>query len=339
VELQSERVEVLSRQLVANQERLAKINGLTMAGSVVCTGLGLAAILSFAGSAVVRGELAGPLLVMLLLFAAASFEAATGMPAALQLLPGCQESMRRILELADTPAPVAEPCSPLLPPTGFGIDFADLSFSYRPGEPVLEHFFLTIAPGERVALAGPSGCGKSSVIELLLCFRPCQGRITIGNIDVQQLASDDLLALVAVVRQQPHLFNSTIRANILLAKPSASEEELQRVLADVALSDWVASLPEGVETRVGEGGNAVSGGEARRIALARALLKDAPILILDEPTEGLDLATERKVVARLTERLQGKTVLIISHRPTCLELADRVVWMPRLGTPSAVMGT
>lgn len=327
VELQTARVELLSKQLVAKQERLAGINGLTMAGGVVCAGLGLVAILAFAGSAVGSGELAGPLLVMLLLFAAASFEAAAGMPTALQLVPGCRESIRRVRELADAPHPVPEPAHPAALPTGSGIVINDLSFAYYPEQPVLEHFSLSIPSGERVALAGPSGCGKSSVVELLLRFRPYQGSITIGGTEVRDLASDDLLRQMAVVPQRPHLFNSTIRANILLANPEVSDKELHLALEDALLADWITSLPEGLETRVGEGGKAVSGGEARRIALARALVKDAPIFILDEPTEGLDLATERLVIARLAKRLQGKTVLIITHRPTCLELAERVVWL------------
>lgn len=327
VELQAARVEKLSSQLVAEQEKLAKINGLTMAGGVVSAGLGLVAILAFAGPAVGSGTLSGPLLVMLLLFAGASFEAAAGMPNALQLLPGCREAIRRIRQLADAPLPVPEPLHPEALPSGYGIALHDVSFAYDPAAPVLEHFSLSIRESERVALAGPSGCGKSSVAELLLRFRPYQGSITLGGIEVQDLASDDLLQLIAAVPQRPHLFNTTIRANILLANPDATEEQLRQALEDAVLTDWVTSLPEGLETRVGEGGSAVSGGEARRIALARALLKDAPIVILDEPTEGLDLATEEKVVARLATLLVGKTVLIITHRPACLVLADRVVWM------------
>lgn len=327
VELQTARVEKLSSDLISEQEKLARINGLTLAGGVVCAGLGLAGILATAGPAVANGALSGPLLVMLILFAAASFEAAAGMPMALQLLPGCRESIRRIRELADAPHPVPEPTHALKPPSNDGIVLDHVTFSYDPLQTLLKNFSLRIDQGERVALAGPSGCGKSSVVELLLRFRPYQGSITIGGTEVRDLPSDDLLQLIAAVPQRPHLFNSTIRENLLLANPDASDKELQQALEDAALTDWVASLPKGLETRVGEGGSAVSGGEARRIALARALIKDAPILILDEPTEGLDLATEKKVIERLGTRLTGKTVLIITHRPACLALANRSVWM------------
>jgi ATP-binding cassette subfamily C protein CydC len=332
VELQAARVEKLSAQLVAEQEKLARINGLALAGGVICAGLGLAGVLAGAGAAVGSGTLAGPLLVMLLLFAGASFEAAAGMPTALQLVPGCRASIRRIRELADAPLPVPEPTIPAPLPSGYGIVFKDVAFAYDPALPVLQDFSFTIRAGERLALAGPSGSGKSSIAELLLRFRPYSGSISIGGSEVRDLASDELLRLLAAVPQRPHLFNSSIRANILLAHPEATETEMQQALADTLLADWVAGLPEGLETRVGEGGSAVSGGEARRIALARALLKEAPIVILDEPTEGLDLVTEEKVIARLTTRLAGKTVLIISHRPACLKLADRVVWMSPHGS-------
>lgn len=327
VELQATRVETISQQLVAEQEKLARINGLTLAGGVLCAGLGLAGVLTAAGPAVGSGALAGPLLVMLLLFAAASFEATAGMPAALQLLPGCREAIRRIREVADAPCPVPEPDQPLPLPSGDGIVLRAVNFAYDPARPVLENFSLDIALGERVALAGPSGCGKSSVAELLLRFRPYQGSITLGGMELRDLNGDELRSLIATVPQRPHLFNTTLRDNLLLAAPFATETQLQQALDDTLLFDWITSLPEGLETRVGEGGSAISGGEARRIALARALLKDAPILILDEPTEGLDLVTEEEMVARLATRLAGKTVLIISHRPVCLNLADRTVWM------------
>lgn len=331
VELQAARVEQISTQLVAEQEKLAGISGLTLAGGVVCAGLGLTGVMVAAGPEVGNGSLAGPLLVMLLLFAGASFEAAAGMPMALQLLPGCRAAIRRIRELADAPLPVPEPEQPAALPSGYDIVCQDVTFAYDPALPVLQDLSFIIREGERLALAGPSGSGKSSVVELLLRFRPYAGSITIGGSEVRELASDDLLRLIAAVPQRPHLFNSTIRANLLLAKPEATDAELQQALTDASLADWVASLAEGLETRVGEGGRAVSGGEARRIALARALLKDAPIVVLDEPTEGLDLLTEEKVVARLSARLKGKTVLVISHRPACLALADRVVWLAPLG--------
>lgn len=328
VERQAAQVDRLSAELIAEQERLAGINGLTLGGGITCSGLGVAAMLAIGSLAVTEGVLNGPVLVMLLLFAAAAFEAAGALPSALQLMPAAKEAIRRILELADAPPPVPEPCQPAALPGTTDISFLDVSSSYDPARPVLHNFTLRIPAGGRVALVGPSGAGKSTVVELLLRFRDYGGSITVGGVELRDLAADDLYRLIAAVPQRPHLFNATIGENILVGRSGAGEDDLAGVLEDAGLSAWVAGLPQGLETPVGEGGSAVSGGEARRIALARALLKGAPILLLDEPTEGLDAVTEQQVITRLTERIKGTTVLIITHRPACLALADRVVRLP-----------
>jgi ATP-binding cassette, subfamily C, bacterial CydC len=326
LERQAAQVSALSEQLVAEQQRLGRIGGLSLAGSVACGGLGVAAVLAVGSFSLVNGLLTGPDLVMLLLFAAAAFEAAATLPGALQQIPAAREASRRIRELADAPLPVPDPPLPAAPlPLSTGICFRNVSFSYVPALPVLQGFNLSVPAGGRVALIGPSGIGKSSIAELLLRFRDYHGSITVGGTEIRDLVADDLRRMIAAVPQRPHLFNSTIRENILLGKPGASDELLQQALADAGLAAWVAGLPLGLDTAVGEGGSALSGGEARRVALARALLKDAPILLLDEPTEGLDAATEQDVVARLALRTRGKTVVIITHRPACLVLAERVV--------------
>lgn len=328
VERQAAQVDRLSAELVAEQERLAGIGGLTLGGSIACSGLGVAAVLAVGSLAVTDGLLNGPALVMLLLFAAAAFEAAGALPPALQLMPSAKEAVRRILELADALPPVPEPRTPAALPGATDIRFFDVSSSYDPARPVFRGFTLQIPAGGRVALVGPSGVGKSTVVELLLRFRDYSGSITVGGVELRDLAAEELYRLIAAVPQRPHLFNATIRENVLVGRYGAGEDDLAGVLEDAGLSAWVAGLPQGVETPVGEGGSAVSGGEARRIALARALLKGAPILLLDEPTEGLDAATEQQVVTRLAERTKGTTVLIITHRQACLALADRVVRLP-----------
>lgn len=327
-ERQAARVDELSARLVAEQERLGALGGLTLAGGVACGGLGVAAVLYAGSTSVAAGLISGPALVMLVLFAAAAFEAAGGMPAALQLVPAAREAVRRIRELADAPVPVPDPSLPESLPAGTGIAFRDVSSAYDPALPVLNGFNLEIPPGGRVALTGPSGIGKSTVAEILLRFRDYAGSVTVGGAEIRYLAAEELRGLMAVVPQRPHLFNATIRENIMVGNPGAGDDALRRALEDSGLAAWVAALPVGVETPVGEGGSAVSGGEARRIALARALVKDAPILVLDEPTEGLDAGTEGEVVARLAARTVGKTVLVITHRPACLALADRVVRLP-----------
>lgn len=326
-ERQASSVDDLSYRLVTAQERLGSIGGLILAGGVACGGLGVAAVLFAGSTSVAAGIIAGPVLVMLVLFSAAAFEAAGGMPAALQLVPAAREAARRIRELADAPVPVPDPPVPERLPAGTGIVFRNVSCAYDPALPVLKGFSLEIPAGERVALAGPSGSGKSTVAEILLRFRDYAGSVTVGGVEISRLAADDLREMIAAVPQRPHLFNATIRENLLAGNPKAGDAELRRALEDACLAAWVDALPLGLDTPVGEGGGAVSGGEARRIALARALVKDAPILLLDEPTEGLDAATERQVVARLAARTVGKTVLVITHRPACFALAGRVVRM------------
>jgi ATP-binding cassette subfamily C protein CydC len=328
IQRQAERVDDLSSRLVAEQQHLGNINALTLALASACGGLGMAGVLAVAGPRVAEGLLSGPALVMLLLFSGAALEAAGSLPAALQMAPPVAESLRRIFQLTGAPPPVAEPLRPEPLPAQTEIVFRDVSCTPAAGPPLLRGFSLHVPAGTRVALLGPSGSGKSTVMALLLRFRDYGGSITLGGTELRCLASDQARRLFSALPQQPHLFNATIGENILLARPEASQEELWLALADSGLSRWVEGLPQGLDTPVGEGGCKISGGEARRIALARALLKDAPLLLLDEPTEGLDVETEREMVARLAERTRGKTVLLATHRPACLAMADRVVRLP-----------
>ena len=327
VEKHAAAVDELSTRLIAEQDRLAAVNAGNLAALLLAAGTGGAALLLVCAAQVHAGELTGPQLVMLLLFAAAVFEAAGGMPAALQLLPAAAESCRRITELSAAELPVAEPLSPQALPDSFSLSMQNVSFSYDGDREVLCGFNLELPPGSRVALTGDSGSGKSTVAEVLLRFRDYRGSITLGGRELQSLAADDLRLLIAALPQQPHIFNTTIRENILLANPQATAADIVSVLHDAMLDEWVATLPDGLDTRVGEGGCAVSGGEARRIAVARTLLKDAPLVILDEPTEGLDSETERKLLERIDRRLHGKSLLIITHRPAPLAIVDRVVRM------------
>lgn len=322
---QARRVEGLYAKIAAGQRHLGGINGLAVGGVVTAGGIALAVLLAVASAEVYRGSLSGPELVMMLLFAAASFEGIAPLAAALQTLPATSATAGRLVELSSTHIPVAEPASPAMPSTGHGIVFRNVSFAYGDGAEVLSDFSLTVPQGARVALTGPSGRGKSSIVELLLRFRPYSGSITIGGRELRDIAGDRIPELITAAPQRPHLFNGSIRANILLGAPDAGAESIRAALEDSGLSAWVGTLPDGLDTAVGVAGSAVSGGEARRIALARMLLHDAPIVLLDEPTEGLDAVTEAFVVSRLKKRLQGKTVLLITHRPACLAMADSVV--------------
>ena len=332
VERQAAAVDDLSAHVITEQERLGRVNGLSLAGMALFAGSGVAAVLLTGSMQVVSHQIPSPNLVMLLLFSAAIFEAAGLLPAALLMLPAARESASRIFELADATIPV--PDNPLSRdmPTDSGICFKNVSASYLPGKPVVRNISLAVPAGGSLVLTGTSGVGKSLLLEILLRFRNYEGSITVGGIEIRDMSKETLVGMIAAVPQRPHLFNSTIRDNILLGNPSADEEQLQQALRDSCLDVWVAGLPLGLETAVGINGSAVSGGEARRIALARALLKGTPILLLDEPTEGLDAATEREVVSRLNGRLRasgGTTLLVVSHRPACQKLGDSVIRLER----------
>lgn len=322
---QADKVEALYAEIAKGQRRLGGINGVAIGGVVTAGGITLAALLVIAAFEVSRGVISGPELVMLLFFSAASFEGIAPLAAALQAFPATSATARRLVELAAVPPPVPEPITPLPPVQGYDVVFRDVAFAYCAGVEVLTDFSLTIQEGSRVALTGRSGVGKSSILELLLRFRPYCGRITIGGTELRDIFSHQIPFLITAVPQRPHLFNGSIRANILLGCPDANSDRIREALADSGLATWVEGLPDGLDTLVGVAGSAVSGGEARRIALARMLLHDAPIVLLDEPTEGLDEAMELEVVSRLTKRLHGKTVLLITHRAACLALAERVI--------------
>ncbi|MGE3259143.1 MAG: thiol reductant ABC exporter subunit CydC [Geobacter sp.] len=322
-EHQAAEVERLSAELIKRQVSLGRLAGLSGAGLVSLAGLALVLVALVLIPEVSQQQVSGPQLVMLLLFTAAVFEGVGPLSHALQLLPATIQSVERIRELADAPPALPE-SEIFIQPEGYRIELQGVSCSYGGGPAVLEQFCLTLAEGERVAVVGVSGSGKSTLVELLLRFRNYQGSITIGGVELRDCATDELNRLLVALPQAPHLFNATIRDNILLGR-TLSDQQLSELVEDCGLDAWIATLPLGLDTPVGETGSSVSGGEARRIALARTLVTDAPVVLLDEPTEGLDGATEQLVVQRLHKRLAGRSVLVVTHRPTVLALAQRVV--------------
>jgi ATP-binding cassette subfamily B protein len=246
---------------------------------------------------------------------------------------------------AETPA-VADPAAPrTLPPGGAGtIALRDVRFAY-PGsrEEVLRGVDLDIEAGRTLALVGPSGAGKSTLAQLLLrFFDPMQGRIELDGIDLRELGLDALRRRIALVSQDTYLFNGTLAENIRLARPEASDVEVARAVDRAALGTFVAGLPDGLATRVGERGVQLSGGQRQRVAIARAFLKDADILVLDEATSHLDAASERQVHAALEALSRGRTTLVIAHRLSSLRSADRVAVLvegrvAELGTHDALV--
>jgi ABC-type multidrug transport system fused ATPase/permease subunit len=207
------------------------------------------------------------------------------------------------------------------------VSLEDVTARYSPAEaPVLLGFDLRLEPGERLALVGPSGSGKTTVTNLLLRFLdPENGSVRLAGRDLPEYRQEDVRATYALAGQEAHVFGSTIRANLLLARPDATESDLHLALRQAHLDEWVASLPEGLDTLVGEDGRRLSGGQRQRLTIARALLSAAPVLVLDEPTAHLDPPTAQAVVDDAFAAAGDRSVLLITHRPEGLDLVDGVV--------------
>ena len=242
-------------------------------------------------------------------------------------------SAARVREIADAPPATPEPVHPAAAPQGGalgvlldGVTFAYPSLSGSPSRPALTDVTVAVEAGTTVALVGASGAGKSTVGALIARFHdPDQGAVHVGGIDVRTLADADLRALVSVVSQRPHLFAGTIRDNLLLAKPEASAADVAKACDDAALTRSLALLPDGLDTVVGDRGTRLSGGEQQRVAIAQALLRDAPVLVLDEITSQLDAQTEREVADALRAVRRGRTVVLIAHRLSTIMDADEIV--------------
>lgn len=311
------------------QRQLDRLQALGAGGVMLAAQLAALCTLLWGLSALSGGRLAGPDLVMLLLLVPAAFEAVAPLPEAWAQLATTLVSARRVFTLADTPVPVPEPDQPSPLIDRHDLSLRGVRLRYGAQSPwVLDGVDLDLAQGRRMALVGVSGAGKSSLVGALSRLYPCEGSITLGGTSFDAWHGDDLRAQIAVVEQRPYLFDASLRDNLRLARPEATEAQTQKAVEQAQLSDYVASLPQGLRTWVGEDGIRVSGGEARRIAIARALLADAPILVLDEPTEGLDAGTVTRLYAALDAAMRGRSVLLITHRLGGLaNLVDEVATM------------
>ena len=270
-------------------------------------------------------------LAMFALFALASFEAVAPLPLAFQSLAPTLAAARRLFDLADRAPPLPEPRVPAPAPAHHGFRFEGVGFRYPGGgEQVLREIDLAIPEGSRTAIIGPTGSGKSTLLQLMVRFRlPDEGVLSFGDIDLRHWPGEALRSHLAVADQQGHLFIGTLRQNLLLARPDASEAALRHACEIAQLGTWIEALPDGLETEVGEAALRISGGEAKRLAIARALLREAPVLILDEPTEGLDPPTARRLMQALLEHCGQRTLVLITHRLEELPEMDQVVLMDR----------
>lgn len=315
----------LSRQLAEAQLRVARLRGLSNALATLFASLAGLTVLMMAIPLVSGGAIDGIFLALLPLTAIASFEAVQPLSAALQHLETSQAAARRIFELLDAPPAIVEPVAPLPLPADYSIEFDNVSFCYAPGDPpALDDLSFRLPSGDSMVVSGPSGAGKSTLVHLLARFwEPQAGSVRIGGNDVRSYSSEELRELLGVATQHIHLFNGTIRDNLLLAKGDATDEQISAACRIVQIHDFIASLPLGYDTLVGENGMKLSGGERQRLSLARVILKDTPIVILDEALANLDALTEREVIQALETFRRGRTTLIISHRRVGFEHIDQ----------------
>jgi ATP-binding cassette subfamily B protein/subfamily B ATP-binding cassette protein MsbA len=235
-----------------------------------------------------------------------------------------------LYELMDRETAVKDPATPKMLPALLGpIEFRDVSFAYKPSEPVLDHINLRIEPGETIAMIGPNGCGKSTLSNLLPRFYdPVSGSVTLSGIDLRDVRRRDLRDRIGIVTQETLLFDDTVYENIRYGRSSATRDEVEEAARRAHAHKFITEvLDGGYSTKVGAGGNRLSGGQRQRIALARAILRDPDILILDEATSQIDVESERLIHEVLEEFTRGRTALIITHRPSTLTLADRIVVM------------
>jgi len=276
--------------------------------------------------------------VVLAFVTVAVFEAAGGLPRAGVLAGAAVGGARRVLEAADRPAPVADPPHPAAPPRASGLRFEGVGFAWPGRENLFEGLTLEVPEGARIALIGPSGAGKSTLAAMALkVVAPQRGRVLLGGADIAALAAEDVRARIGWLSQRTHLFDDTIRANLLLGRPDADDAALWAALDAARIGALVRELPDGLDAWMGEGGARLSGGQARRLALARALLSPAPLLLLDEPCAGLDADTEREFFEALNASAAGRTVVLIVHRLTGAERLDRV-WRLSAGRAVAAAG-
>jgi thiol reductant ABC exporter CydC subunit len=291
--------------------------------------------------AVRAGSLAGVTLAVVVLTPIAAHELVAGLAEAAQQLPRLRASAARVAEVLRRRAPVSEPVQPAAVPAGpIGLRIKNLNARYRPAGPdVLADVSLELAAGDWALVTGPSGSGKTTLAAVLMRFiEPSAGSVEFtaaqGAVPLSALTGDDARSLIALCSQDVHVFDSTLADNVRLARPAATDEELAEALRRAGLGSWIASLPDGLATLVGEHGARLSGGQRQRLALARAFLADRPVLILDEPTEHLDQPTAMALTDDLLAAAQGRTTLFITHRPELMAAVGPVARL-ELGRPPA----
>jgi ATP-binding cassette subfamily C protein CydC len=297
---------------------------------------GLAALSALYGAQPMAqsGRFSAPVLALITFGVLAAFEAALPLPLAYQMLGRIRTAAERLLEVSEADKTVDFPTTSAPLPAELSIRYQGVGFSYpgsssekNPGHVVTE-IDLSVPVNSTVALVGPSGSGKTTLAHLLTRFwDPEEGKITIGGVNLRRFSESQLRGMVTLVSQKAHIFSASLLDNLLIADPQAEDAALWAALERAQLAEFASRLPEGLATLAGEGGASLSGGEARRLILARALLKNAPIWVLDEPTEGLDNHSRRRFTETLFANLAGKSALLITHTVEILERVDQVCFL------------
>lgn len=291
--------------------------------------LGTVCVLGYGGAQVIQGQLAIGELVGFLLYLNFFYEPIRRLHGLNQLMQGARAAGERVFDILDRESERADAKETIsLPPAPVQgrVVFDQVSFSYENGKEILKNIDLEAPPGTTVALVGPTGAGKSTIVNLIPAFyEVSSGRILIDGIDIRTIPLTELRQLISVVSQEPFLFNGTVRENILYGKVEATEAELLDAAEAANCMEFIAKFPDGMETRVGERGVKLSVGQKQRISIARALIKDAPILILDEATSSVDTATERLIQEALDRLMRGRTSFVIAHRLSTIEKAHQIL--------------
>jgi len=326
---QAARVARLDRQIGAARRRAALVEGLQGALGEALTFGSLALILALAIPTAAAGRFGAVYLAAIAMIVLGAFEAITPLGRAFATLGRSLTASGRIFAIIDAVPSVGDPAQPrpLILDAPPALTFSGVTFGYAPdGPPAVRDIDFTIAPGERVAIVGPSGAGKSTLVGLLLRFwEPTAGAISLDNHDLHEYAQEELRRAIATVAQDGYLFGDTLRNNLLLARPDALDDALVAALGRAGLADLLPQLPHGLDTWLGEHGLRLSGGERQRVILARALLRDARLLVLDEPTANLDPVTERGLLATLHAEAAGRSTLLITHRLVQMEDFDLIL--------------
>ena len=331
------RVLELGRALDRTAESLASVRAAATALSAVLASLAGVTVLIIGSGLVAGGRLDGVYLAVLPLVAVAAFEVVPPLAQAIGLQDANEAAARRLFELVDDVPETSDPSGLAPAVASHDVEIRDVRFRYGADEPLaLDGLSLSIPAGTSLALVGPSGSGKSTLVNLLLRFWDYrEGEIRIGQHDLHAYRMDEVRQALGVVPQDVHLFNGTIRDNLALADADVTDARIVEACRQARLHDFIETLPDGYETRIGEDGLLLSGGERQRLAIARVIVKDAPILVLDEATANLDAATERDVMAALVPFMTGRTTLLITHRDEVAGWADRTVRLAagRVGRP------